>query len=311
MIGPIIRRIGWTLVVVWFVVTLTFLVTTAIPADPAKALLGPHATAETLDRVRVHYCLDRGIAAQYGCWIDRVVRGDLGESYRSKRAVTAIIADRIWPTAQLAIAAIALQLLLGVPLGIAAALRRGRWQDHALNMFGLLGQSVPAFVVGTLLLYVFAYRWGWLPIGGYGTGPWDRIVHLILPAMTLATLDIVYYARVVRSELVDVLGEDYVRTARAKGLPEHVVIGRHALRNALGPLVTLAGLDLGLLLGGAVVTEFIFAWPGLGREVLQAILEIDIPLILGVVLVSAIAIAVANLLVDLVYLWVDPRLRDR
>jgi len=311
MIGAIVRRIGWTLVVVWFVVTLTFLVTTAIPADPARALLGPHATAETLDRVRAHYCLDRGIVQQYGCWIDHVVHGDLGESYRSKRAVTAIIADRIWPTAQLAIAAIALQLLLGVPLGVAAALRRGRWQDHALNLFGLLGQSVPGFVVGTLLLYVFAYRWGWLPIGGYGTGGWDRLAHLVLPAMTLATLDIVYYARVVRSELVDVLGEDYVRTARAKGLPEHVVIGRHALRNALGPLVTLAGLDLGLLLGGAVVTEFIFAWPGLGREVLQAILEIDIPLILGVVLVSAIAIAVANLLVDLVYLWVDPRLRDR
>ena len=311
MIGALVRRIGWMLVVVWFVVTATFVVTAAIPADPAKALLGPNASAETLERVRVHYCLDRGIAHQYGCWISHVARGDLGESYRSKRAVTAIIADRIWPTAQLAIAAIALQLVIGVPLGIVAALRRGRWQDRAVNLFGLLGQSVPAFVIGTLLLYVLAYRWGWFPIGGYGTGGWDRLVHLVLPAMTLATLDIVYYARVVRSELVDVLGEDYVRTARAKGLPEHVVIGRHALRNALGPLVTLAGLDLGLLLGGAVVTEFIFAWPGLGREVLQAILEIDIPLILGVVLVSAIAIAVANLLVDLVYLWVDPRLRDR
>jgi peptide/nickel transport system permease protein len=311
MTGAIVRRIGWMLVVVWFVVTATFLVTTAIPADPAKALLGPHATAETLERVRVHYCLDRGIVQQYGCWIDRLVRGDLGESYRSKRPVTAIIADRIWPTVQLALAAIVLQFLLGVPLGIAAALRRGRWQDHAVNVFGLLGQSVPAFFVGTLLLYLFAYRWGWFPIGGYGAGGWDRLAHLVLPAMTLATLDIVYYARVVRSELVDVLGEDYVRTARAKGLPEHIVIGRHALRNALGPLVTLAGLDLGLLLGGAVVTEFIFAWPGLGREVLQAILEVDIPLILGVVLVSAIAIAVANLLVDLVHLWIDPRLRGR
>jgi peptide/nickel transport system permease protein len=286
-------------------------VTIAIPADPARALVGPHGGAETIERVRAHYCLDRGIAGQYGCWIARVAHGDLGESYRSKRAVAEIIADRAWPTAQLAIAAIALQLLIGVPLGIVAALRRGRWQDHAVNLFGLLGQSVPAFVIGTLLLYVLAYRWGWFPIGGYGTGGWDRLVHLVLPAMTLATLDIVYYARVVRSELVDVLGEDYVRTARAKGLPEHVVIGRHALRNALGPLVTLAGLDLGLLLGGAVVTEFIFAWPGLGREVLQAILQIDIPLILGVVLVSAISIAVANLLVDLVALWVDPRLRDR
>ena len=311
MIGAIVRRIGWTIVVVWFIVTTTFLATTAIPADPAKALLGPHATAETLERVRVHYCLDRGILRQYGCWLDRVGHGDLGESYRSKRPVTAIIADRIWPTVQLALAAIVLQLLIGVPLGIIAALRRGRWQDHAANLVGLLGQSVPLFFAGTLLLYVFAYRWGWFPISGYGTGGWDRLAHLVLPATTLATVGIAYYARVVRSELVDALGEDYVRTARAKGLREHVVIGRHALRNALGPLATLIGLDLGVLLGGAVVTEVIFAWPGLGREIWQAILEIDIPLILGVVLVSAIAIAMANMLVDVAYLWIDPRLRDR
>lgn len=310
MIGLAIRRIGWSIIVVWFVVTTTFAMTAAIPADPIKALLGPHATPETIARVRAHYCLDKGLIGQYGCYALHVVRGDLGESYRSKRPVSAIIADRVWPTAQLALAAILLQLLVGVPLGVIAAIRRNRWPDHAANIFGLIGQSAPTFFIGTLLLYVFAYRFGWFPIGGYGVGFWDRMHHLVLPAATLATVGVAYYSRVVRSEMVEVLSEDYVRTARAKGLSEPRVIVHHALRNALGPLVTLVGLDLGLLLGGAVVTEYIFAWPGLGREVLQAILEIDIPLILGVVLVSAIAIAVANLLVDLVYLWIDPRLRD-
>jgi len=310
MIAMVARRIGWAIVVVWFAVTATFVATVAIPADPASALLGPHATAETLARVRAHYCLDRGVVRQYGCWIERVAHGDLGESYRSKRAVREIIATRLWPTAQLAIAAIIFQLVLGVPLGIVAATRRGRWPDRAAGLIGLVGQSAPPLFVGTVLLYLFAYRWGWFPISGYGSGGWDRLAHLVLPAMTLATVGMAYYARVVRSELIDQLGEDYVRTARAKGLPERTVIGRHALRNVLGPLATLVGLDLGVLLGGAVVTEFIFAWPGLGREVLQAILEIDIPLILGVVMVSAGAIAAANLAVDLLYLWIDPRLRE-
>jgi peptide/nickel transport system permease protein len=310
MTRAILRRAGWTALVVWFVVTLTFLVTIAIPADPARALVGPHGGAETIERVRAHYCLDRGIAGQYGCWIARVARGDLGESYRSKRAVAEIIADRLWPTAQLAIAAIALQLALGVPLGIAAARRRGSWLDRGISLAGSVAQSVPAFVAGTALLYVAAYRWGWFPIGGYGAGGRDRLAHLALPAMTLAAVGTAYYARLVRAELIDVLSEDYVRTARAKGLPERIVIGRHAMRNALGPIVTLVGLDLGVLLGGAVVIELIFAWPGLGRELLQAILELDIPLILGVVMVSACAIAIANLLVDLVQLWLDPRLRD-
>ncbi|HEY0482512.1 MAG TPA: ABC transporter permease [Kofleriaceae bacterium] len=310
MIGASVRRLGWMIVVIWFVVSATFVVTVAIPADPAKALLGPHATPEAIERVRAHYCLDRGAVAQYGCWISRVAHGDLGESYRSKRAVTAIIADRIWPTTQLALAAIALQLVIGVPFGVAAALRRGRWLDHALHLASSVAQSVPAFFAGMLLLYLFAYRWGWFPIGGYGTGGWDRLAHLALPAMTLALIGVTYYARVVRTELVDVVREDYVRTARAKGLPERVVIGRHALPNAVGPLLALLGLDLGVLLGGAIVIELIFAWPGLGREVLQAIFEVDIPLILGVVLVSAIAIAVANLIVDLIQLWLDPRLRE-
>jgi peptide/nickel transport system permease protein len=307
----ILRRIGWSILAVWFVVTATFAMTAAIPADPVKALLGPHATPEAIARVQTYYCLDRGIVDQYGCWLDHVVHGDLGESYRSKRAVTAIIADRVWPTAQLALAAILLQLVIGVPLGMIAATRRNRWPDHAANAIGLVGQSAPTFVIGTVALYVLGYRFGWFPISGYGSGGWDRLHHLVLPAMTLAAVGIAYYARVVRSELVDVLSEDYIRTARAKGLSERAVVGRHALRNALGPLVTLIGLDLGVLLGGAVVTESIFAWPGLGREVLQAILEVDMPLILGVVLVSAIAITVANLLVDLAHLWIDPRLRER
>jgi peptide/nickel transport system permease protein len=310
VIGALTRRLAWTALVVWFVVTATFAVTVAIPADPARALLGPHATPEAIERVRAHYCLDRGALAQYGCWIAHVARGDLGESYRSKRAVTAILADRAWPTAQLALAAIALQLVLGVPLGIAAATRRGRWPDHAVQLGSAVAQSVPAFVAGTVLLYLVAYRWGWLPIGGYGAGVADRLAHLVLPAMTLAGLGTAYYARVIRAELIDVLREDYVRTARAKGLPERAVIARHALRNALGPLATLVGLDLGVLLGGAVAVEMIFAWPGVGRELLQAILEVDIPLILGAVMVGAVAIALANLVVDAVQLRLDPRLRE-
>ncbi|HET9991673.1 MAG TPA: ABC transporter permease [Kofleriaceae bacterium] len=306
----ILRRIGWAVVVVWFVITATFVMTTAIPANPARALLGPHSTPEAIARVRAHYCLDRGLVGRYGCYVGNVLRGDLGKSYRSKRPVATIIAEHVWPTAQLALAAIVLQLLVGVPLGVIAAIRRNRWQDHGANVLGLLGQSAPTFVVATLAMYVFAYRFGWFPIAGYGEGVWSRLHHLVLPAATLATVGVAYYARVVRSEMIDVLGEDFIRTARAKGLRERDVVAKHALRNALGPLVTLIGLDLGVLLGGAVVTEYIFAWPGLGREVLQAVLEIDIPVILGVVLVAAIAIALANLLVDLVYVWIDPRLRD-
>jgi peptide/nickel transport system permease protein len=310
MIGLVARRLGWAVVVTWFVLTVTFVLADAIPADPAKAILGPHATPELIDTVRTEYCLDRGVVVRYGCWIDRLVHGDLGESYRTRRPVTELLGARIWPTVQLALAAIALQLLIGVPLGVIAAARRKRWPDHAATAISLLGQSVPAFVTGTFALYLFAYVLDWFPIGGYGEPGLDRLWHLVLPAATLATIGIAFYARAVRGELVEVLGEDYIRTARAKGLSESRVIGPHALRKALGPLVTLVGLDLGVLIGGAVVIESVFAWPGLGREVLLAILELDLPVILGVVMVTAIGIAIANLLVDLVQLALDPRLRS-
>jgi peptide/nickel transport system permease protein len=310
VIGLVLRRIAWSLLVAAFLVTATFAMTAAIPADPIKARLGQHATHEDVERMRARYCLDRGVVGQYACFVRGVVHGDLGDSIRTKEPVTDVLAARAWPTAQLALAAIALQLVLGVPLGVIAAARRGRWPDRAANLVGLVGQSAPTFVTGTILLYVLAYRFGWFPIAGYGEPGWDRLYHLVLPATTLATLGVAYYARVVRAEMIEVLGEDYIRTARAKGLSERAVIVRHALRNALGPLVTLVGLDLGVLLGGAVVTETIFAWPGLGREVLQAIWAVDLPVIVGVVLASALAIAVANLVVDVVYLWLDPRLRE-
>jgi peptide/nickel transport system permease protein len=273
-------------------------------------MLGPHATPDAITQVRAHYCLDRGVVEQYGCYVGRLARLDFGESFRTHRSVASVIVSHLWPTVQLALAAILLQLGIGVPLGVWAATRRQRWPARMTDAVVLLGQSAPTFVTGTLLLYVFAYGLGWFPLGGYGDGVLSRLHHLVLPAATLATVGVAYYARIVRGELADVLGADHVRTARAKGLPERTVVMRHALRSSLGPLAALVGIDLGVLLGGAIVTEYIFAWPGLGREVLQAILEVDMPLILGVVLVSAVAIALATLLADLIAVKLDPRLRD-
>jgi peptide/nickel transport system permease protein len=307
----LLRRLGWSLAIIWFVVTVTFLMVVAIPADPAKTILGPRATEEALARVNAHYCFDESIVVQYGCWLENVASGDLGESYRTRRPVTELLGERVWPTLQLALGAIVLQLLIGVPLGMWAAWRKRQWPDRVVTWVSLVAQSAPPFVIGTVLLYVVAYRWELLPLGGYGEGGLDRLAHLVLPAATLAIAGIAYYARITRNELVETLDQDYVRTARSKGLPESTVLVRHALRPALPPLVTLIGLDLGILAGGAVVTESVFAWPGLGREMLQAILDVDMPVILGVVLVTAIAVAVANLLVDLLHLALDPRLRDR
>jgi peptide/nickel transport system permease protein len=310
MTAYVLRRLAWTLIVVWFVLSATFLMIVAIPAEPARVLLGPHATAEAIERVRAEYCLDASVIEQYGCYVGRVVSGDLGESFRTHRPVSSVIGERMWPTVQLTLAALLLQLALGIPLGLWAAARRGRWPDRVTSVVGLVGQSAPTFFIGTLLLYVFAYGLGWFPLGGYGDGVLGRLHHLVLPAFTLATLGIAYYARLVRSEVGEQLDAEYIRTARAKGLGERRVIAGHALRNIAAPLTMLIGLDVGVMLGGAVVTESIFAWPGLGREVLQAVLEVDIPLILGVVLVSAFAIALANLLADLIAAKLDPRLRD-
>ncbi|HEU0029082.1 MAG TPA: ABC transporter permease [Kofleriaceae bacterium] len=309
MTAIVLRRIGWSVLVVWFVVTATFALVAVAPGSPVHAMVGPHASQRTKDLVSAQYCVDEGLVTRYGCWLATLGDG-LGTSFRTERKVTDILGDRVWPTVQLALAAIVLQLLIGIPLGVVSAVRRGRWPDRLASGFTVLAQSAPAFFVATVLVYLLAFRFELFPLGGYGDGFWDRLHHLVLPALTLATLGVAYYARVIRSELGDTLGQDYVRTARAKGLPERTVVWRHALRPALPPLVTVIGLDLGMLVGGAVVIEQIFSWPGLGREMLQAILDVDMPVILGIVLVTAVAIAIANLAVDLVQLWLDPRLRE-
>ncbi len=309
MTRAVLGRLAGAVLTLWFAVTVTFAIVALVPADPARAVVGPHATAEDLARVRAHHCLDRGLAARYGCFVGRLARGDLGTSLRTQRPVADVLLDRVGPTALLAGAALLLQLAIGVPLGVWAARRRGRWPDAATGAATLALHATPAFVLATVGLYVVAYRWGWFPLGGYGAGGWDRVRHLALPAMTLAAGGIAAYAHLVRHQVGGALDSDHVRTARAKGAPERAVVWRHALRPALGPVIALVGLDAGVLLGGAVVVESAFAWPGLGRELVLAAHDLDLPVILGGTLVATTATVVASLLADSAHALLDPRAR--
>lgn len=312
MIRRALARLAWTALAIAFVITVTFVAVDAIPADPARAMLGPRATPELIAKVRAAYCMDDGLLVRYGCWLGALADGDLGHSYRTQQPVTALLRDRVGPSLELALAAIVLQLALGIPLGMLAARRRGRWPDRATTLVGLIAQSVPVFVTGVVALDALAYGLGWFPLSGRGDGGLaSELHHLALPALALAAAGAAGYARAVRGELVDALASDYARTARAKGASEGRVLARHALRNALGPLVALVGIDLGTLIAGNVVVEVVFAWPGLGRELVLAILDLDLPVVIAVVMLSAVAIAIANLLADLALAWLDPRLRAR
>lgn len=309
MIALVGKRVLWALAMLWFAVTLTFLILRVAPGDPARALVGPHASEEAIAHARHHHGLDQPLPVQYLRYLGQVARGDLGESYRSHRPVADILVERAWPTLQLTAAAALLQLLLGVPLGALAAARRGRRADRAVGGFAVLALAAPPFVVATLLLYAAGFRLGWLPINGYGTGGLDRLAHLILPALSVALVSIGTTALLLRAELRGALAADYVRTARAKGVGERGVLWRHAMRPSLPPMVAALGVDLGIPLTGAVTVESIFGWPGLGREALLAVLELDIPLVLGVVLACAFAIATVTLVMDLAILALDPRAR--
>lgn len=305
------KRLLGSLLVLWLVVSGTFVLAHLIPADPARAAVGPHADAETIERVRHTMCLDRSIVVQYGCFVGKLAHFDLGTSFRTKQPVREVLLSHLWPTAQLALSVLALNILFGISLGVAAAWRRRGASEKLMQLVALAGQCAPAFFLGPLLIHLFAYRLPLFPVGGYGTSGTDRLLHLALPSLTLAAGGIAYYARTTRAEMLEQLSRDYIRTARAKGVPERTVILRHALRNALLPAVTLIGLDAGALLGGAAIAETVFSWPGLGREAVLGVVNLDLPVALGAVLFSAIAILGANLLADMACSLLDPRLRTK
>lgn len=304
MASYLVVRLGQAVLVLLGITLLTFLLTYAVPADPARMIAGQSATAETVQRIRGELGLDKPLAVQFWRYLSHVARGDLGRSYAQKVDVEALLWSRLPATAQLMVAGIVFELLIGLPAGILAALRRDTWFDRTVMVGAFLGVSAPQFAVGLLLLYLVAFKLQLLPLGGYGS-----LAHLILPAMTLGIAGGGWYARVMRSSMVEVLTQDYVRTARAKGVPPRQVVSRHALKNAVLPVVTMVGLDFGTFMGGVVVVETVFGWPGIGQLAWQAIQILDIPIIMGVVIFSALAIVAGNLLADLAYPLLDPKIR--
>ena len=304
MLGYVGSRLAQTVFVLLGVVTVAFGITNLVPADPARLLAGRQASEETVAGIRAQLGLDRPLYVQYGRYVGALARGDLGRSYQQRTDVRTLLLSRLPATLQLTAGGIVLELLFGLPLGIVAALYAGRALDKGVMAFAFVGVSAPQFALGLILLYVFAYRFALLPLGGYGTPQ-----HLVLPALTLAVTGAGWYARVVRSSLLETLQADYIRTGTAKGLARRRVILKHALRNAVLPIVAMIGLDIGLLMGGAVVVESVFAWPGVGQLAWQAIQVLDLPVIMGTVLLSAVFIVLGNLLADLVYPLVDPRIR--
>jgi peptide/nickel transport system permease protein len=312
MWGFLGKRLISTVPVLFVVAVVVFLLLRLTPGDPAAVIAGDSATTEQVEQIRAGLGLNRSIPVQFGLWFGNVLRGDLGESFFFKKNVSELIAQRIEPTLALALCTIALAIAVAVPLGVLAAWRHGGWLDRALMGFSTLGFSIPVFVLGYLLIWIVSIKLQWLPVQGYrrigeGIGPFLR--HLILPSITLSVIYIALIARVTRASVAEALTEDYVRTARAKGLPERIVLVRHALANAAVPIVTVIGIGLALLIGGVVVTESVYSIPGLGRLTVDAVLARDFPAIQGVILLFSVAYVLINLLVDLSYVFLDPRIR--
>jgi len=332
-VGFLLRRVVGIAAVMIGVSIITFAISHVVPADPAVAALGDHATDAQIAAFRAEYRLDRPLPEQYATYVVGLLHGDLGRSIRTRRSVADDLADSFPATLELSLAALAISLLIGIPAGIWSAIYRGRLPDVIVRIAALAGGSLPVFWLGLIVIGLFYYQLGWFPGGGrldtFVSPPPTRtglyvvdsvlaldvdalrssLIHLVLPSLTLGYFSTAVVARMTRSSMLEVLGQDYMRTARAKGLAERLIVVRHGLRNALIPTVTVIGLTFGSLLSGAVLTETIFSWPGLGRYATASAISLDFPAVLGVTLLAAIVYPVANLAVDIAYYWLDPRIQ--
>ena len=312
MFGYILHRLVATIPVMGVVAVLVFLMLRLTPTDPAAIIAGDNANSEQVAEIRKRLGLDQPIHTQFVIWANKTLHGDFGESFFFKKQVAELIADRLEPTLSLAVMTISLAVLIAVPLGVLAAYRHGGWLDRIVMGFSVLGFSVPVFVIGYALIYVFAIELAWLPVQGYqrislGIGGW--LERLILPAVTLSVIYVALIARITRTSMLEVMNEDYIRTARAKGQTERKVLVRHALANAAVPIVTVVGLGVALLIGGVVVTESVYTIPGLGRLTVDAVLARDYPTIQAVILLFSLSYVLINLVVDVTYTFFDPRIR--
>ncbi|MBX5464186.1 MAG: ABC transporter permease [Clostridia bacterium] len=302
MLQYILRRLVWTVVTIAVIIAVTFLITYAIPSDPARVIAGPHATPETLASIRAALGLNKPLLLRLVLYFGQVLQGDLGYDWVMQQPVLTMILQSLPPTVYLALAAVVCELLIAIPIGVVAAVRRNSWIDQVTRTASLVGVALPVYWVGSLLLLYLGYYAGLFPLGGYSAAG------VVLPALSVGVTGAAVYVRILRSSMLEVMRLDYVRTARAKGLAERAVIWRHIFRNALIPVVTYLGMDLGYLLGGLVVTEYVFNWPGLGLLLNHAIGNVDGALIMGLTMFSASAIVVMNLVVDIVYAFLDPRI---
>ena len=312
MFDFLVKRIAATIPVLFIVAVLVFLLLRLTPGDPAAIIAGDAASPENVAKIRENLGLSKPLIVQFGIWFGNVLAGDLGESYFFKVKVATLIMQRIEPTLALSFCTIVIAVLVAVPLGVLAAWKQGGWLDRALMGFSVIGFSIPVFVLAYILIWIVSLKLGWLPVQGYerianGFGPFIR--HLILPSITLSVIYIALIARVTRASVQEVLSEDYIRPARAKGLPEQRVLIKHALANAAVPIITVIGIGIALLIGGVVVTESVYGIPGLGRLTVDAVLARDFPTIQGVILFFSFVYVLINLLVDVSYLFFDPRIR--